>query len=277
MWHKQGTFPQVSHGSREGWFTRTDGLGPWPWCMLWPMDTMWWPPTAAELEALQRRLAGEADWRPRWAPPAGRPLAIGGVFVATPRTEAAPLAHAAAVVVVAGRVRASAVVTGRLEAPYVAGLLALREGRLLHAAVTALAMVPDVLLVNATGRDHPRRAGLALHLGAACGLPSIGLTDRPLLAGGPEPPAERGAAAPLLFEDEVVGYRLRTRAQARAVVVHAAWRTDAETARGVVRDLGGGSRTPGPLRAARQLARAARSDALEPHAASPALAHRSLS
>jgi deoxyribonuclease V len=245
---------------------------------------LWWPETAAELEALQRRLADEADEQPRWTPPAGRPLAMGGVFVATPRPEAAPLAHAAphsadgsgplahaaAVVVAAGRVRASAVVAGRLEAPYAAGLLALREGRLLQAAVQVLAMAPDVLLVNATGRDHPRRAGLALHLGAACGLPSIGITDRPLLAGGPEPSGERGASAPVWLGDEVVGYRLRTRARARAVIVHAAWQTDAETARQVVLGLGGpGSRTPMPLRAARQMARAVRSGALAPHAASP--------
>jgi deoxyribonuclease V len=53
------------------------------------------------------------------------------------------------------------VVSGEAGAPYLPGLLALREGALLEAAVRALPRPPEVLLVDATGRDHPRRAGLA--------------------------------------------------------------------------------------------------------------------
>ena len=48
----------------------------------------------------------------------------------------------------------------------------------------ALPVAPEVLLVNATGRDHPRRAGLAFHLGAVLGLPTVGVTTRPLVAQG---------------------------------------------------------------------------------------------
>src|SRR5439155_270280 len=72
-------------------------------------------------------------------------------------------------------------------APSAPGLLALREGSMLAAAVEALEARPDVLLVDATGRDHPRRAGLALHLGAVLDVPTIGVTHRPLRATGPEP------------------------------------------------------------------------------------------
>jgi len=53
-------------------------------------------------------------------------------------------------------------------------MLALREGLLLEQAMGALPIAPEVLVVNATGRDHPRRAGLALHLGAVLGLPTVG-------------------------------------------------------------------------------------------------------
>jgi len=53
-------------------------------------------------------------------------------------------------------------------------MLALREGLLLEQAMRALPIAPEVLVVNATGRDHPRRAGLALHLGAVLGLPTVG-------------------------------------------------------------------------------------------------------
>jgi len=153
----------------------------------------------------------------------------------------------------------SAVVRGRFDAPYAPGLLALREGRLLLEAVAALGGPPEVLIADATGRDHPRGAGLAIHLGAACGLPTIGVTDRPLLAMGGQPGAERGASAELRLKDELVGYRVRTRSGARAVVVHAGWRVDAETARMVVLNVSRGSRTPDPLREARRLTRASRS------------------
>jgi len=153
----------------------------------------------------------------------------------------------------------SAVVRGRFDAPYAPGLLALREGRLLLEAVAALGGPPEVLIADATGRDHPRGAGLAIHLGAACGLPTIGVTDRPLLAMGGQPGAERGASAELRLKDELVGYRVRTRSGARAVVVHAGWRVDADTARMVVLNVSSGSRTPEPLREARRLTRASRS------------------
>jgi deoxyribonuclease V len=141
---------------------------------------------------------------------------------------------------------------------YEPGLLALREGPLLEAAVRGLTGVADVLLVDATGRDHPRRAGLALQLGAVVGIPTVGLTDRPLLARGEEPADERGAAAPLLIDGDRVGYLLRTKAGTRPICVHAAWHTMPETALEVVLSVTGRMRTPEPLRSARSAARAAR-------------------
>jgi deoxyribonuclease V len=141
---------------------------------------------------------------------------------------------------------------------YEAGMLALREGPLLEAAVRALPGPPEVLLVDATGRDHPRRAGLALQLGAVLGVPTIGLTDRPLLASGEQPADERGAASPLVLEGERVGYLLRTKAGTRPICVHAAWRTMPETALELVLTVTGAMRTPEPLRVARSAARAAR-------------------
>jgi deoxyribonuclease V len=142
---------------------------------------------------------------------------------------------------------------------YEPGFLALREGPLLEAAVRGLPALPEVLLVDATGRDHPRRAGLALQLGAVLGIPSVGLTDRPLLARGEEPEDERGAASPLEIEGERVGYLLRTKAGTRPICVHAGWRTMPETALEVVLSVTGRMRTPEPLRSARSAARAARS------------------
>lgn len=156
------------------------------------------------------------------------------------------------------RLIARAVLGGVAEAPYRPGLMALRAGAVLEASVRALEARPDVLLVNATGRDHPRRAGLALHLGAVLELPTAGVTHRPLLAAGDPPDAARGAISPLTIDGEVVALWLRSRAGVRPVVVHPGWRTDVDSALGVVVRSLRRARTPEPLRRARQLARLAR-------------------
>jgi deoxyribonuclease V len=150
------------------------------------------------------------------------------------------------------------VVEGAAGAAYESGLLALRAGPLLEAAVRALAEPPEVLLVDATGRDHPRRAGLALHLGSVLDLPTVGITHRTLLAGGAWPREERGARTPLVLEGELVGYWLCTRPRTRPLAVHAAWRSDPETAAQIVVAATRRARTPEPLRLARRAARMAR-------------------
>jgi deoxyribonuclease V len=203
---------------------------------------------------------------PLWRPGAGG-LAVGACVVTFPRGKTGPgaagdPAWAAAATLSGRRVLAEAVVAGEAGAPYAAGLLALREGPVLEAVVRALDTAPDVLLVDATGRDHPRRAGLALHLGAVLDLPTAGVTHRPLLAEGAWPENVRGARSELCVESAVVGAWLRTRAGARPLAVHAGWRTDVDSAVEVVLAATGRHRTPEPIRQARRLARVTRSSAL---------------
>lgn len=222
-----------------------------------------WPETEAELDAEQLRIAAVAATIPAWRQEAGRELLAAAVFVAYPlgltgAGRRGDPAHVAAVVMRGWRMVDRVVARGQAGAPYAAGYLALRDGRLIDRALRALREAPDVVLVDATGRDHPRRAGLALHLGAVLDVPTIGVTDRPLLAAGPEPTPERGASAALHLEGELVGYRLRTRGEVRPLVVHAAWRTDPQVARDVVLRLTDRTRTPEPLRQARRLARTSR-------------------
>jgi deoxyribonuclease V len=216
---------------------------------------MAWPQTAAELAQVQYALAGAA--LPEWDPQAG--AEIGGCFVCFERGPSGPGEAGdrgwAGAALSSG---ATAIAAGRAGAAYEQGLLALREGRLLEDAVRALPRRPDVLLVNATGRDHPRRAGLALHLGAVLGTPTVGVTHRSLAATGEWPADARDAASPLLLEGDVVGFWLRTRAGTRPLAVHAAWRTRPETALDVVCAALRGRRTPEPLRLARTAAREAR-------------------
>ena len=215
-----------------------------------------WPGTREELIEEQARLAanGLAPWR---LEPGTR---VGGVFVCFARGGSGPGRAGDPAWAAAGSGRETVVAPGRAGAPYEPGLLALREGPLLEAAVRALRQPPDVLLVDATGRDHPRRAGLALHLGAVLDLPTIGVTHRTLAAEGAWPADERGARSPLLLDDELVGYWLRTRAGTRPLAIHAAWRTEPDTAARVVLSASR-ARTPEPLRRARRAAREARSAA----------------
>jgi deoxyribonuclease V len=216
--------------------------------------------TAAELIQEQEELA-------RANPPPWRPsgdVAIGGCFVCFVRGTTGPGATgdpgwAGAALLRGDRVVASAVVEGAAGAAYEPGLLALREGPLLEAAVHGLGEKPDVLLVNATGRDHPRRAGLALHLGAVLDLPTIGITHRLLVAEGAWPADERGATTPFQIDGERLGFLLRTPRGTRPLAVHAAWRTDAEAAAVLLEAILSPTRTPEPLREARRLARTARS------------------
>jgi deoxyribonuclease V len=223
------------------------------------MATVTWPASAEALVALQLELAARRP--PPWLP-APAPI-VGGCYVCFPRGGAGAgrrcdRGWAAAALIEPGAVPVSVVVTGAAGAPYMPGLLALREGALLEAAVRALPRAPDVLLVNATGRDHPRRAGLATLLGAVLELPTVGVTHRPLLAAGDWPPERRGATAPLRIGEETVGCWLRVRAGVRPLAVHPAWRTDVDAAVTTVLAATWRFRAPAPLRAARSAARRAR-------------------
>jgi deoxyribonuclease V len=197
-----------------------------------------------------------------WQPSNSSPK-VGGVFVCFGRGGSGPgsggdRGWAASAVTHQGRVVSRATTEGSAGGPYVSGFLAVREGRLLEEAVRSLPEVPEVILVNATGRDHPRRAGLALHLGAVLDIPTVGVTHRPLIAAGAWPEDAVGSYSLLRLGDEVPACWVRTIEGGRPLVVHAGWRTSLETARRVVGLVVGVYRTPVPLREARRLARTLR-------------------
>lgn len=210
------------------------------------------PSTPDALAREQDRLASLAPGP--WTPPPGK-LRVGACAVVFGRAGRDDTAWAAAVVEEAGEVLASSTHVAGIDAPFHPGQLALREGPVLEVVVRHLARRPDVLLVAAAGRDHPRRAGLALHLGAVLDLPTVGVTDDPLLATGDEPAAAWGSEAPLRLAGETVAYRVRTRGGAKPVIAHAAWRTSAEVAAEIVLGSCALARWPEPIRTARRLAR----------------------
>ena len=161
-----------------------------------------WPRSAGELIEVQRELAAA---RPPRRPIAGAQPVVGACFACAARGATGPgtsgePAWAAAVVLDRRRAVAEAVVAGAAGARYEPGLLALRDGALLEAAVRALDAEPDVLLVDATGRDHPRGAevgGTRVHsvrlpsfvvsTEVVFGLPDERLTIRHDAGGSPEP------------------------------------------------------------------------------------------
>ncbi len=234
----------------------------WP-DMTMPLEIGTWPATRDELIEIQRQLAAA---QPEPWDIGDEVCAVAGCWICHPKGRggkgaAGDCIWAAAALVLSGNLSAVVTVQGNAPAAYEPGLLALREGPLLEEAVRRLPDRPEVLLVNATGRDHPRRAGLALHLGAKLLLPTIGVTRQPLLADGPWPAEEQGAAEFLRIENEVVACRLRTRLRALPLVIHPAWRTSLDSAVAVVMAVTGRWRTPEPLRQARCAARAARARA----------------
>jgi deoxyribonuclease V len=223
-----------------------------------------WPATARELIRVQQELA-RATPEP-WQIPPGEAV-VGGCFVCFERGPAdgpglkGDRGWAGAARVCGEETIGTASAEGEAGAAYESGLLALREGSLLEEAVRCLQKMPDCLIVNATGRDHPRRAGLALHLGAVLDVPTVGVTHRPLHAEGGWPSDEAGAVAPLQLDRELVANWLRTRKGMRPLAVHAGWRTDPDTAVSLVLTTVANVRTPEPLRQARRVAREARARA----------------
>lgn len=222
-----------------------------------------WPCDADALIDLQQELAGTSV--EPWTRPSG-PLLVGGCWVCFPRGLTGPgsagdRAWTAAVVLRKQRRLDQSVQVGEAAAPYVPGLLGLRIGNILEATVRGLTVLPDALLVDATGSDHPRRAGLATHLGAVLDVSTVGITHRPLTGEGPWPADRRGAISPVRIGDDVVACWVRTRRGTRPVVVHPGWRVGMDDAVDLILELTPHRRTPEPLRLARNLARRARADA----------------
>jgi deoxyribonuclease V len=123
----------------------------------------------------------------------------------------------------------SAVVTGKADFPYVPGLFAFRELPSLLEAMEELTVTPDLLVCDGQGLAHPRRFGLACHLGVVTGLPSVGVAKTPM--GRFEMPADaRGAHADLVDDGEVVGRALRTRQGVKPVFVSVGHRIDLDRA-----------------------------------------------
>lgn len=143
--------------------------------------------------------------------------------------------------------------------PYVPGYLGFREAPALVAAWATLAVKPDLIFVDGHGQAHPRRCGVASHLGVLLDVPAIAVA-KTLLCGaieGAVGPAV-GDSAPVVDRGEVVALALRLRAKAAPVFVGIGHRVTLDTARDWVMRVADHRRLPPPIRAAHAAANAVR-------------------
>lgn len=158
----------------------------------------------------------------------------------------------------------SATAVSRVEFPYVSGLLAFREIPAVVAALRRLDRRPDVFVCDGYGIAHPRRAGLASHLGVLTGVPSFGVAKNPLYFAWDAPGAERGSSAPLLDGREEVGRVLRTQTGVKPVYVSPGHLIGAADACSFTLRLASRFRLPETTRVADRLCRGALLDAVPP-------------
>lgn len=138
--------------------------------------------------------------------------------------------------------------------PYVPGLLTFREGPAALAALGRLTIAWDLLLCDGQGYAHPRRLGLASHLGVLLDRPSVGCAKSRLVGSHAEPEQAPGSWTPLVADGEVVGAALRTRRGAKPVYVSVGHRVDLASAIELVLGCTRQHRLPEPARRAHQLA-----------------------
>lgn len=138
--------------------------------------------------------------------------------------------------------------------PYVPGLLSFREGPVILDAINRLSIEPHLLFFDGQGLAHPRRLGLASHIGLLTGLPSIGCAKSRLCGRHDEPDGTRGSFAPLVDKNEIVGAVVRTRSNVKPLFVSIGYNVDLSTSIKYVLDCCRGFRLPETIRRAHQMA-----------------------
>jgi deoxyribonuclease V len=209
-----------------------------------------WPETPAQAMALQRALAG----RVVQVDDVGTVRRVAGVDVGFPGGGQRARAAVAVLSFPDLRPVEQAVAELPVAFPYVPGLLSFRELPAVLAALAGLAQPPDLLLVDGQGLAHPRRFGIACHLGVLTGLPTIGVAKTRLVGTHDPVPDRRGAWVPLRDRGEVIGAVLRSRVGVKPIYVSVGHRLSLWRAVEWVMACTGRHRLPQTTRAAHALA-----------------------
>lgn len=209
-----------------------------------------WDLSYAEAVAVQRRLAA----RVRQGPPLRKVETIAGADVSAGRKD--EILAAVIVVMRLGTFEILEVRRAKMRArwPYVPGLLSFREAPVVLEAFRRLRTPPDLVICDGQGRAHPRRLGLASHVGLALGVPTIGCAKSLLVGAVPrEPGRRRGGRAPLMDGGERIGTALRTQTGVKPVFVSVGYRIDLASAERWVLAASPRFRLTEPIRAAHRL------------------------
>lgn len=186
-----------------------------------------WPLTVAEARAVQEKLCARVITRDR----IGRVRTVAGIDIGYEGDNR--LARAAAVVLAFPSLELveEAVVRVPVKFPYVPGFLSFREVPAALVALAKLRQKPDLILCDGQGLAHPRRFGLACHLGVLLDIPTIGVAKSRLIG---EPRGRlgraKGAWVPLVDSGEIIGALLRTRTGVKPVYVSIGHRVSLDTA-----------------------------------------------
>jgi deoxyribonuclease V len=138
--------------------------------------------------------------------------------------------------------------------PYVPGLLSFREVPAVLEAMLKLKKEPDLLLCDGQGIAHPRRFGIAAHLGLLLDIPAVGVGKSRLTGKHDNVPAEKGSYVPLTDKDEHIGVVLRTRTNVKPLYISPGHRVSIQTARQLVMKCVTRYRLPETTRWAHKLA-----------------------
>ena len=185
-----------------------------------------WDISPAEAIAIQQQLRGEVVREDRLGPV----RRVAGVDVGFEEGGAITRAAVAVLDFPSLELAEQAIFRVPTRFPYVPGLLSFREVPAVIGALEKLAVIPDLLLCDGQGIAHPRRFGIASHLGLLCGIPSIGVAKTRLIGEPVEPPDRRGASVPLLDHGETVGAVLRSRVGVKPLYISVGHSISLETA-----------------------------------------------
>lgn len=103
--------------------------------------------------------------------------------------------------------------------PYIPGFLSFREIPALLKAIEKLTIIPDIILCDGQGIAHPRRFGIASHLGVLLDLPTIGVAKSLFIGKHEEVPLEKGSWQPLIDREQVIGAVLRSRTNVKPIYI----------------------------------------------------------
>jgi deoxyribonuclease V len=213
-----------------------------------------WPISTTQAIEMQRRLAAEVS---RNCDDGFDPHFIAGVDISIRRGQEMATGSVVVLSYPSLEIVETRVARGRLDFPYIPGLLSFREIPLTLAAFEQLSITPDLILVDGQGIAHPRRIGLASHLGLVLEIPTIGCA-KSLLCGSHETPGfESGSYAEITDKEETIGVALRTKPGVKPVYLSIGHKVDLPTAIHWVMNCCNGFRLPEPTRLAHQSAKSA--------------------